>query len=76
MTDFRYVVRKENFGGLMYDRIDDAYIPIDKNFFSVLENIFETKDCSTLDNKFVDFFEREEILKNNYLTFIITYSSI
>lgn len=71
MADVRYIVRKENFGGLMYDRIADAYIPIDKNFFSVLENIFETRDCSTLESKFVDFFKREEILKNKIANYTI-----
>lgn len=75
MAFSRYVVRKENFGGLMYDRIEDAYIAIDKNFFAIIDEIDLTGTYSSLNEKYVAFFEKEEIIRSNKLNCTVIRNS-
>jgi len=71
MDNLRYIVRKENFGGLMYDRVDDSYVPIDENFYDVLYQIFLTKDFSFLEERHLEFLKKEEIIKTNSINYNI-----
>lgn len=63
----RYTVRKEPFGGLMYDRQADAYIPIDHNFYQALKRIHQTGDASFLPEKHKALLVREGMLDENGL---------
>lgn len=63
----RYTVRKEPFGGLMYDRKEDAYIPVDHGFYAALKRISESGDASFLPNRHRELLLREGMLNEDGL---------
>lgn len=54
MEHLRYTIRKETFGGLIYDHMMDGYILIDENFYDVLKRIL-------LDNRTKDILTKEQL---------------
>ena len=60
----RYTVRKEYFGGLLYDFEEDAYIAVDKKFYDALKHILIHGSVECLSKSQYDMFCKEGILKD------------
>lgn len=68
----RYTVRHEFFGGLVYDRNQDANILIDDEFYELLNYLKKTneKDISHILNlEDIDFLKQEKFLSDNKLNY-------
>ena len=71
MKHIRYTVRKEYFGGLMYDKYADAYIPINKEFYETLKKIRDLQDDTFLLDKHRALLLREGILTPSGISYRI-----
>ena len=68
----RYVVRREFFGGLVYDRIMDTNIMIDEEFFNALNQLQKINTNELLDaigEEDYAFFAEEEFIKDNKINY-------
>lgn len=63
----RYVVRREFFGGLVYDRVDDVNFVIDEDFYNVLKDISENN--LNLDEDTYNFLMNEQFFASNNINY-------
>lgn len=62
----RYVVRREFFGALVYDRVEDTNLILDEDFWNVLEYIFYNQGNFKLDDETINFLIKECFITNNH----------
>ncbi len=65
----RYVIRKEFFGGLVYDRKDDINLMIDEDFYQLLEAIQHPKLLQAIDAEKQTFLRKEGFIKDKVLNY-------
>lgn len=58
----RYIVRKEYFGALIYDKEQDNYAAIDAPFLDKLISLQQGEDIDQFSDKFISMLKKEELL--------------